>query len=43
MVYTDITPLVEANERLEQEIQRYQIFTEFVQECFLIMKLDMIV
>ncbi len=34
MVYTDITPLVEANERLEQEIQRYQIFTEFVQECF---------
>ena len=32
MVYTDITPLVEANERLEQEIQRYQIFTEFVQE-----------
>lgn len=34
IAYTDITSIVKANELLEQEVQRYKIFTNFVHECF---------
>jgi diguanylate cyclase (GGDEF)-like protein len=34
LIYTDITALVNANQKLELEAKRYKAFSELLQECF---------